>query len=59
MALTRDVLITAVMAETKRTDKETYLQTVFPNVLYRMSRAVTEDNEPIPLQDLLLTVITM
>jgi hypothetical protein len=40
------------MTETKRTDKQSYLETVFPDVLYAMSRAMTEDGEPIPLQDL-------
>lgn len=52
MSLTRDAIITKVMAETKRTDKQTYLETVFPDVIARMSRAVTQDGEPIPLQDL-------
>ena len=52
MALTRNAIITEVMTETKRTDKQTYLETVFPDVLYEMSTAITEDGEPIPLQDL-------
>uniref|UniRef100_A0A6H1ZB99 Uncharacterized protein n=1 Tax=viral metagenome TaxID=1070528 RepID=A0A6H1ZB99_9ZZZZ len=52
MALTRDAIITEVMNETKRTDKQTRLEAIFPDILYRMSRAVTQDGEPIPLQDL-------
>lgn len=52
MALTRDAIITEVTTETKRTDKQTFLEDVFPDVLYDMSTAVTEDGEPIPLQDL-------
>ena len=52
MSLTRDPIIVKVMAETKRTDKQTALETSFPDVLRDMSRARTEDGESIPLQDL-------
>ena len=53
--MTRDAIITKVMADTKRTDKQTYLESRFTDVLHIMSRAVTEDGEPIPLQDLKTT----
>lgn len=52
MSLTRDGIITEVMAETKRTDKEDYFNDVFPDVIHDMSTAMTEDGDPIPLQDL-------
>jgi len=52
MSLTRDAIITKVMAETKRSDKQSYLETIFPDIISRMSRAITPDGEPIPLQDL-------
>lgn len=50
--MTRDSIIAKVLADTKRTDKQTYLEGRFTDVLHTMSRAVTEDAEPIPLQDL-------
>ena len=50
--MTRDEIITEVVNETKRTDKTTRLGLIFPDILYKMSRAITEDSEPIPLQDL-------
>ncbi|KKM05278.1 hypothetical protein LCGC14_1755690 [marine sediment metagenome] len=52
MSLTRDAIITEVMTETKRTDKQTYLENVFSDVMHDMSTAMTEDGDPIPLQDL-------
>lgn len=50
--MTRDTPIDAVMEETKRADKESFLQTKFSEVMKFMSSAVTEDGEPIPLEDL-------
>lgn len=52
MSLTRDGIITEVETETKRSDKTTFFQDIFPDVITDMSTARTEDGEPIPLQDL-------
>ena len=53
--MTRDGIITEVMAETKRTDKQSFLEDVFPDVIDDMCTATTEDGEPLPLQDLKAT----
>ncbi len=48
----RDTIVSEVMADTKRTDKQTALEGYFEDALIEMSQAKTEDGEPILLQDL-------
>jgi len=52
MSLTRDAIITELETETKRTDKTTYFQDIFPDVIEEMCSAHTQDGEPIPLNGL-------